>query len=80
MGADLQRRRGGIPLAGVHTGRDVVLTNCKIVQGPNIADHAMALLLALTRGLNGFFGDKQIGKWNREGVVRQYCVRKQLVA
>ena len=30
---------------------DMVMTNCKIIQGPNIADHAMALLLALTRGL-----------------------------
>jgi len=33
-------------------GTDVTLTNCKIVQGPPIADHAMALLLSLTRGLN----------------------------
>jgi phosphoglycerate dehydrogenase-like enzyme len=30
---------------------DIVLTNCKIVQGPEIADHAMAMLLALTREL-----------------------------
>jgi len=30
----------------------VVLTNCKIVQGPEIADHAFALLLSLTRQLN----------------------------
>ncbi len=30
---------------------DVVLTNCKIIQGPEIADHAFALLLALTRDL-----------------------------
>ena len=29
----------------------IVVTNCKIIQGPNIADHAMALLLALTRSL-----------------------------
>jgi D-2-hydroxyacid dehydrogenase (NADP+) len=45
----------------------VVLTNCKIVQGPNIADHAMALLLALTRGLNTFFADKEKEQSSREG-------------
>jgi phosphoglycerate dehydrogenase-like enzyme len=45
----------------------VVLTNCKIVQGPNIADHAMAMLLALTRGLNAFFADKGKEESNREG-------------
>jgi len=45
----------------------VVLTNCKIVQGPNIADHAMALLLTLTRGLNDSFTDKGKEIWNREG-------------
>src|SRR5215472_6735007 len=45
---------------------NVVLTNCRIVQGPNIADHAMSLLLALTRGLNGFFADKAREDWNRE--------------
>jgi phosphoglycerate dehydrogenase-like enzyme len=45
----------------------VVLTNCKIVQGPNIADHAMAMLLALARGLNVFFAAKAKDEWNREG-------------
>lgn len=45
----------------------VMLTNCRIVQGPNIADHAMALLLALTRGLNVFFADKEREESNREG-------------
>ena len=29
----------------------IVLTNLKVVLGPEVADHAMALLLALTRGL-----------------------------
>lgn len=31
---------------------NIVLTNGKIIQGPEVADHALALLLALTRNLN----------------------------
>lgn len=31
---------------------DIVLTNTKIIQAPEVADHAMALLLALTRNLH----------------------------
>jgi phosphoglycerate dehydrogenase-like enzyme len=46
---------------------NIVLTNCRIVQGPNIADHAMALLLSLTRGLDTFFVDKEKEHWSREG-------------
>ena len=34
------------------TNSNVTLTNCKIIQGPEIADHAFALLLALTRDLH----------------------------
>jgi len=45
---------------------DIVLTNCKIVQGPNIADHAIALLLALTRGLNFYFDDQRKEATNRD--------------
>jgi len=45
---------------------DVILTNCRIVQGPNIADHAMALLLELTRGLNDFLLDQQKEATNRD--------------
>src|SRR6266851_5089140 len=44
----------------------IVLTNCRIVQGPNIADHAMAMFLALTRGLNIFFAEKNKEEWDRE--------------
>ena len=33
---------------------DIVLTNAKIIQGPEIADHAMALLLNFTRDLKAF--------------------------
>ena len=45
---------------------DVVLTNCKIVQGPNIADHAFAMLLALTRGLFRYIPGKTNQEWSRD--------------
>ena len=38
---------------------DVMLTNCKVVQGPTIGDHAFALLLALTRGLHEYIPGKR---------------------
>ncbi len=44
---------------------DVALTNCKIIQGPNIADHAMGLLLALTRGLHRAIPSRAQEEWNR---------------
>ncbi len=43
----------------------VVLTNCKILQGPNIADHAMSLLLALTRDLYRVIPDRVKEEWAR---------------
>ena len=43
----------------------VVLTNCKILQGPNIADHAISLLLALTRDLYLAIPDRVKEEWNR---------------
>ncbi|MFB3829240.1 MAG: D-2-hydroxyacid dehydrogenase [Bryobacteraceae bacterium] len=46
---------------------DVVLTNCKIIQGPNIADHAMAMLLALTRELNRAIPARAQQQWARGG-------------
>lgn len=42
---------------------DIVLTNNQIVQGPEIADHAMAMLLALARGLPKFFADRTTETW-----------------
>jgi phosphoglycerate dehydrogenase-like enzyme len=45
--------------------RPVVLTNCKIVQGPNIADHAMALLLVLTRDLHSVIPNLPKEEWTR---------------
>ncbi len=43
---------------------DIVLTNNRIVQGPEIADHALALLLTLSRGLNNFIADDKTQTWN----------------
>lgn len=42
----------------------VTLTNCKILQGPNIADHAFALLLALTRGTGKAAAMRSSEEWN----------------
>jgi phosphoglycerate dehydrogenase-like enzyme len=44
---------------------DVTLTNGKIIQGPEIADHAMALLLALTRSLYQTIPGRTSEKWTR---------------
>jgi phosphoglycerate dehydrogenase-like enzyme len=41
----------------------IVLTNCKIVQGPEIADHAFAMLLALTRQINRAVVDRTKQSW-----------------
>ncbi len=46
---------------------DIVLTNCKIAQGPTIADHAFGLLLSLTRGLNRHIANREKEEWNRDG-------------
>jgi len=41
----------------------IVLTNNKVVQGPEIADHALAMLLALSRELPTFLSNKAQEKW-----------------
>jgi len=41
----------------------IVLTNNQIVQGPEIADHAMAMLLTLSRGIHTFLAQKQQELW-----------------
>ena len=44
---------------------DITLTNAKIIQGPEIADHAMALLLFLTRNLGMAADNMKVGDWDR---------------
>jgi len=63
MAAGVER---ALYLSGGNDLRDsnIVLTNNRIVQGPEIADHAFALLLSLTRGLNNFNNDKKSETWN----------------
>lgn len=41
----------------------ITLTNCRIVQGPEVADHAFALLLALTRELHRIIPTKTKQEW-----------------
>ena len=43
---------------------NIVLTNNKIVQGPEIADHAMAMLLLLSRNLRKYIADDQQENWD----------------
>ncbi|MGH9664161.1 MAG: D-2-hydroxyacid dehydrogenase, partial [Bryobacteraceae bacterium] len=53
-------------LSGGNDLRDsnIILTNNKIVQGPEIADHAMAMLLFLSRHLYEFYADDKQESWN----------------
>ncbi len=56
---------GVLHLSGGNDLRDsnIILTNNQIVQGPEIADHAMAMLLMLTRQLYTFYRHKQQELW-----------------
>jgi D-2-hydroxyacid dehydrogenase (NADP+) len=52
-------------LSGSNDLRDspIVLTNNRVVQGPEIADHAMAMLLVLTRRLLVYHRNQMEGLW-----------------
>jgi len=43
---------------------NIILTNNKIVQGPEIADHALAMLLMLSRNLDVLYRNDQQQIWN----------------
>lgn len=42
---------------------DIILTNNQVVQGPEIADHAMAMLLSLTREIPKWIRHQQDERW-----------------
>jgi phosphoglycerate dehydrogenase-like enzyme len=58
------------PLAGIPAVRErgLLVTNMQRVSGPDIAEHVMALLLALARGLHRYQREQQQARW-RTGLV-----------
>ncbi len=54
-----------VPGAEAFKNSDVVMTNNKVVQGIEIADHALALLLYTTRRLNEYSVSTAAGEWPR---------------
>jgi phosphoglycerate dehydrogenase-like enzyme len=62
MSAGVER---ALHLSGGNDLRDspIILTNNQIVQGPEIADHAMAMLLTLSRGIHTFIAHRQQELW-----------------
>ena len=62
---------GAVGLPGIRDGK-VALTNLKIHQGPEIADHAFALLLGLTRNMTEYHKAQEKGEWiksSRDGLT-----------
>lgn len=51
--------------------RGILLTNMQRTSAAPIAEHAIALMLALGRGLPEAVRQQQAGQWNREAVIRQ---------
>ncbi|MGD2140070.1 MAG: D-2-hydroxyacid dehydrogenase [Burkholderiales bacterium] len=45
--------------------RKTIVTNVQKLSGPEIADHAIALMMALNRGLDGFIANQATGTWDR---------------
>jgi phosphoglycerate dehydrogenase-like enzyme len=62
MSAGVER---SLHLSGGNDLRDsgIVLTNNQIVQGPEIADHALAMLLTMSRGILTFVEHRKQQKW-----------------
>jgi len=43
----------------------IILTNMQRVNGSNISEHAMALILTSTRQINAYLANQSEGKWER---------------
>jgi len=50
--------------------RQLLLTNMQRISGSEIAEHAIGLLLAFTRGLNVYLPDQKSGRWRPDLVPR----------
>ncbi len=48
----------------------VLVTNVQRVNGPNVSEHAMALLLSLTRKIDVALDNQRYGKWDSSGMRR----------
>lgn len=51
--------------SGVFRDRGILLTNMQRIAGPVMAEHVMAMLLAYSRGLPGYFMAQRDGRWAR---------------
>jgi phosphoglycerate dehydrogenase-like enzyme len=48
--------------------RDILVTNMQRVGGPVMAEHVMAMTLALARGLQTYVREQEAGRWNADAV------------
>lgn len=55
--------------------RKPLLTNMQRIAGPVIAEHVMAMVLALSRNLDGFIGFKDSGQWRRDATGDMQVIR-----
>jgi len=51
--------------------QNTLITNVKKLSGPEIAEHAIALMMALNRGLDGFIANQQRQVWDRSLLAEQ---------
>ena len=51
--------------------RGIIVTNMQRISGPEIAEHALAMLLAFTRGLNAWLPIQREAQWNKAPFAMQ---------